>query len=117
MPGDTNAPVDHSALVAAVEWPRDLVTGTFGITLAVLAIAWLGFAALQGRLPVRDGIRIVIACFILFGASLIAQGLSSLAQASAGPTEAYSAPATAPVVLPSQPPKFDPYARASVPEQ
>lgn len=103
-----------SPLVAAANWLAALLTGSLGSTIAVLAIAWAGLSMLQGRLAVREGARIVIGCFILFGAPLIAQGLMATIQ---GERRAEPQPVAAPpVAVPASPPQFDPYAGASVPQ-
>jgi len=104
------------ALAASVDWVRDLLTGSIGISIAVLAIAWVGFALLQGRIPLRDGARIVLGCFILFGAPIIATAFLQMAR----PEQPESHPSTIlvvppPVTTPTKPPQFDPYAGASVP--
>jgi len=68
---------------------------------------------LQGRLAVREGGRIIIGCFILFGAPLIAQGIMATIR---GEDRTGSQPvAPPPVAIPTSPPQFDPYAGASVP--
>jgi len=110
------SPDQASPLVASVDWVRDLLTGSVGISLAVLAIAWVGFALLQGRMPVRDGARIVLGCFILFGSPIIASAFLQMAN----PARVQLPAATAhvvppPVPMPPTPAIFDPYAGASVP--
>lgn len=70
---------------------------------------------LAGRLEVRRGLTTIAGCFILFGASAIAEGIQGTV---GGPdaTLAYVAPPVASLVqaapVPSNP---DPYAGASVP--
>lgn len=110
MPGTSNA------LVTASDWIAVLLTGTLGTILAVLAIAGVGFAMLQGRLAVRDGVRVVLGCFILFGAPMIAHGLAGLAALTASaPIEVQSAPPPPPPIPSPPQPNRDPYAGASVP--
>lgn len=115
--GDLYGPTPaDSSLVDATFWVRDLLTGSLAITIAVVAIASLGFAMLQGHLPWRSGARVVLGCFILFGASTIASGLMGLAHT--GGVAVINVPPAAPtakVPLPPKPPVFDPYAGASVP--
>ena len=105
------------ALVTAVEWVAGLLTGSLGESIAVLAIAALGFALLQGRVPVRRAATVVLGCFILFGARTVAAGLMGLGGGSPGGA---LAPAAAPAIVaaPHIPPPspFDPYAGASVPQ-
>lgn len=107
-----------NALGDAVGWGVALLTGSLATSIGVLAIAGVGLAMLLGEVSVRQGMRVVAGCFILFGASSIAHGLMTMAN-GAGSAEAPGAPAA--VVATSPPPSganpnpFDPYAGASVP--
>lgn len=104
------------ALVGAVEWVRDLLTGSVGVSIAVLAIACVGFALLQGRMPIRDGARTILGCFILFASPAIATAFAQLMNLErAGPSAETKPIAPPPVATPQKPPVFDPYAGASVP--
>ena len=115
-PDNRIMPETSNALVSANAWVATLLTGTLGTVIAILAVTGTGFAILQGRLAVRNGIRVVLGCFILFGAPSIARGLSDLAvPAKPAPAETYSSPPP-PVITPTAPqPNRDPYAGASVP--
>lgn len=107
----------ESAVPAAVSWIGNLLLGQVGTMIAVLAVAGFGFAILQGRLSVRDGVRVVMGCFILFGAAGIARGLVDLAHWDSGslsPVAAATEPAPPPLPAPPTP-TADPYAGASVP--
>ncbi len=64
-----------SSILAAIEWIELLITGRFATTIAVIAIAYIGLRMLLGQMPVRSAARILIGCFILFGAPTIARGL------------------------------------------
>lgn len=109
-------PSTSNALTTAIDWIAGALTGNLGTMIAVLAIAGTGFAMLQGRLAVRDGARVVLGCFILFGAPAIAHGLAELASASSAQSQSYSAPPPPPPPIPAPPqPNNDPYAGASVP--
>ena len=103
------------ALPMAAEWVQNLLIGRLGTAIAVLAIAWLGVAMLQGRLPVRQGLRVILGCFILFGAPIIARGFLGAMRGPSQAVQVYSAPSVTPVDIPSKPPQFDPYAGASLP--
>jgi type IV secretion system protein VirB2 len=81
-------------------------------------VALIGALMLTGRLPLRDGTRVVVGCFVLLGAPVIAGGFveggSGLAEAPA-PMSLDAAPIESP--RPDLPPaNFDPYAGASLRE-
>ena len=106
-----------SALVGATDWLRDLLLGQAGTTVAVVAVATVGLLMLSGRLAVKQGVTVVIGCFILFGAGTIADGLltggaRSEDMALPPPTPQVSYRPTVP-----KPQPYDPYAGASVPTQ
>jgi type IV secretory pathway VirB2 component (pilin) len=116
MTAFSSSPDAAPALFSSVEWVRDLLTGSIGTSIAVLAIAWLGFALLQGRIPVRAGARVVLGCFILFGSPVIAAAFLQMAHPEpTEPTAMATQVAPPTILLPSHPPQFDPYAGASVP--
>jgi type IV secretory pathway VirB2 component (pilin) len=111
-------PGTGSALAAANNWVAALLTGTLATTVATIAIAGIGFLMLQGRLPLRRGVTIVLGCFIIFGASSIGRGLLMLNSglsgiAPGGPAAVVQAPPA--ITVPPQPEVYDPYAGASVP--
>jgi len=77
---------DQDALHAAGTWIIDLLQGRIAVSLAVIAIGGLGILLLQGRLPVRRGMTVILGCCLFFGAPAIARGLllsSTLAGAPA----------------------------------
>jgi type IV secretory pathway VirB2 component (pilin) len=110
------APNQGSALAASVQWVAGVLTGTIGTSVAMLAMAAVGLAMLQGRLSVRDALRVVLGCFILFGAPAIAQSLLGMGQNRSAPV-AIPTPPPAPVFTAPAKPKAgaDPYAGASMP--
>ncbi len=100
----------------AVQWIVDLLVGPIGTSMAVIAVAWVGFSLLEGRLSVRRGATVVLGCFILFGAPTIARELLGLAGRDGGQIAAPDLPPAAPLQSqPPLPPQPDPYAGASVP--
>jgi type IV secretory pathway VirB2 component (pilin) len=108
-----------SALLSAAQWLDGLVQGPAAMTLAVLAVAATGLLMLNGRLPVRRGLTVVLGCFIMFGAPAIARGLlSSTAAISGQPVEQVPPEPPNPQLEPPNPPTShagdDPYAGASV---
>ena len=111
------------ALGAPLGWIEGVLLGPVAVAVATIAVALFGMMMLAGRLHYRAGARIVLGCFILFGARSIATGLLSASSELAGGGTAYAAPAAmAPPVLPpplarpARPaPPIDPYAGASAP--
>jgi len=116
-----DSPAGSSVLVAAISWLQDLLLGTVATSIAVIAIAAIGFGMLTGRVNIRHGATVVLGCFILFGASAIVNGLRYAASGVGGDT----APPVVVVAPPPPPPPnvqssgvpapYDPYAGASVP--
>ena len=70
---------------------------------------------LQGRIPVRRGVLIVIGCFTIFSARTIAEALRDAA--SDPLSNERILPVAPPLYVASMPPPvaYDPYAGASVP--
>lgn len=113
-------PPGSSVIVAAVSWLEGTMLGTVATSIAVVAIAAIGFMMLAGRFDVRRGITVAVGAFILFGASSIAAGIQSASNGTdfaavptAAPPAAYvQAPAAPPPAVPAN---RDPYAGAAVP--
>lgn len=113
-----SAAVDpQSSAFAGAGWIERLIAGPLGTSLAVMAVAWFGLALLGGRLSFRRGGLLVLGCFILFSAPVMARVLLGMAHQAGGgaaqvqPQEIAVPP---PPAAPS-PPAYDPYAGASVP--
>lgn len=108
-----------AALVGAVEWLQGTLLGTIATTVAVIAVAAVGFGMLWGRIELRRGATVIAGCFIVFGASNIAAGI--LAAAGGEPSfypeiTVERSPSPLPPSPPVAPPSnYDPYAGASVP--
>lgn len=114
-------PSGSGAIVAAVQWLEGTLLGTIATTMAVIAVASIGFMALSGRVNIRRALTVILGCFILFGASSIVSGLQSIARDGSA-----SEPASPPFVsadvsrlanLPQRPAGYDPYAGAAVPSR
>jgi limonene-1,2-epoxide hydrolase len=94
--------------------------GSIATTVAVIAVASVGYLMLTGRIDIRRAVQVVFGCFILFGASSIAQGIMAgvngydAQKVQSLPVYAVPPPASYPQ-KPAQP--FDPYAGAAVPTQ
>jgi type IV secretion system protein VirB2 len=107
------------SLPDAVAWLRDLILGSIGTTVAILAIASVGLLMLSGRAPVRRGALVVLGCFILFSAGTIANGLLASLTPAGGEPAILTPPAPAYAPSIPAPAPYDPYegAAASVPRQ
>jgi len=111
-----DSPAGSSVFAAAISWLQDVLLGTVATSIAVIAVAAIGFGMLTGRVNIRHGATVILGCFILFGASTIVNGLR---YAASGVGD-YSPPpvivaAPPPVQPTSAPAPYDPYAGASVP--
>ena len=114
-------PPETSVILPAAQWVQGVFLGNITTAIAIIAIASIGFAMLTGRVDLRRGGTIILGCFILFGASTIANGLRGAAQSSET-LLSQNAPAPPPVF--ARPARndaansgYDPYAGASVPQQ
>lgn len=106
------------AIGGAVGWVSGTLSGSVATVIAVLAVGWLGLAMFQGRIELRKGAQIVFGCFMIFGATRIATGISGLIvgssdSAAASPAVAMVAPLPLQAQAPLQP--YDPYAGAALP--
>lgn len=72
-------PEGSGVLVSAMGWLQGTLLGTVATTVAVIAIAVVGFMMLTGRMNWRHGAVVVIGCFILFGAASIVGGIRTAA--------------------------------------
>jgi type IV secretory pathway VirB2 component (pilin) len=108
------------AITSAIAWLEGALLGTVATVVAVLAIASVGFLMLSGRIDVRRAAQVIFGCFIIFGASTIANGiLSGLVRDGANAELAQS---PQPPLLPQSPAypsssatPYDPYAGAALP--
>lgn len=73
-------------IAAAMAWIEGTLLGEAAVALCVLAVAILGFSMLNGRLPVRQGARVVLGGFILLGAPSIASEFAGSWGEHAAPT-------------------------------
>jgi type IV secretory pathway VirB2 component (pilin) len=108
---------EGETLLAAVRWIEQLLTGSIGTVVAIIAIASIGFAMLAGRLDVKRGLTMIFGCFILFGAQSLASALSNLALSSVPEPPVMTANKAPQYPMPSKNPEnaYDPNAGASVP--
>jgi len=107
-----------TALPAALDWIEDLLLGPLATSVAVISVAGVGFLMLTGRFDVRRAARVVLGCFLIFGASAISAGLQSAitAAASQSNTTPPPLPLPSPVeVRGSSASAYDPYAGVTIP--
>lgn len=104
-----------SPLGDAAAWLTGTMLGSVAVTLCVLAVAFVGLLMLTGRVAFREGFRVVLGCFILLGAPIIASAFLAVAQPTARVIE------VPPVAIEAESPRgelppanFDPYAGASL---
>jgi type IV secretory pathway VirB2 component (pilin) len=103
-------------MVDSARWIEGVMLGEVALGVCIIAVAFLGALMLTGRLPLRDGARVVVGCFVLLGAPVIGAGFVG------GGSEVTAASALPPLVAkevkdlrPDLPPaNFDPYAGASL---
>lgn len=119
---------DPSSIYGALSWLEGVLFGPIASAIAVLAIVAMGFVLLSGRIDVRRAARLLFGCFIVFGASALAQGILGTfsprdngATISQGilptppPTPANPEPNTAPADGAINP--FDPYGSGKTPQR
>ena len=99
---------------AAAGWLGALATGSLALGLCIIAIAVIGLLMLSGRLPVRSGMRVVLGCFVLLGAPVIAAALMGLAGRSNQAPSLTVPQEAAPTRAPLPKANYDPYAGASL---
>jgi type IV secretion system protein VirB2 len=77
------SPSGSGPIVAAVEWMRSGLLGPIATSVAVIAVAFIGFMMLTGRMNWKHGITVIIGCFVIFGATAIVGGIQ-MAASTAG---------------------------------
>jgi type IV secretory pathway VirB2 component (pilin) len=111
-------PAGSSAIGAAMAWLQATFLGSVATSIAIIAVAAIGFRMLTGRVHWRYGASVLVGCFILFGASAIAAGLRAAMEGREAPVVVAPPPVVPPraVALPAAPPaNADPFAGAAVP--
>lgn len=79
MNGD---PQGSGPIVAALGWLQGTLLGNVATTIAVIAVAMVGFMMLTGRINWRFGATVIVGCFVLFGSAAIVSGIQSTAAMS-----------------------------------
>jgi type IV secretion system protein VirB2 len=115
-------PLGSSVILAATDWVQGTLLGTSATIIAVIAIAAIGLLMLSGRIDVRRGSTVLVGCFVLFGAPVIAKGLREMAGGDGDDYAESDGAMRPPVTIPPsttapepKPNAFDPYAGAAVP--
>ena len=72
-------PQGSGVLVNAVTWLQGTLLGTIATTVAVIAVAAVGFMMLTGRIDWRRGAVVITGCCIVFGAATIVAGIRAAA--------------------------------------
>jgi type IV secretion system protein VirB2 len=75
----TADPAGSGPINNALLWLQGTLLGTVATTIAVMAVAAIGFMMLTGRMNWRFGATVIIGVFILFGATTIVAGIQSAA--------------------------------------
>ena len=75
-------PQGSGPIVSALSWLQGTLLGNVATSVAVIAVAMVGFMMLTGRLNWRVGATVIIGCFILFGSAAIVSGIQTTAAVS-----------------------------------
>ena len=65
-------------MLDAVNWLVVLLTGAAAVSITTLAVAAIGFSLLKGRVRYERFGRVILGCFVIFGAATIASASSAL---------------------------------------
>ena len=84
LPGSAMAqsaadPQGSGPIVSALTWLQSTLLGTVATSIAVMAVAAIGYMMLTGRMNWRFGATVIIGLFILFGATSIVAGIQGVA--------------------------------------
>jgi type IV secretion system protein VirB2 len=69
------ATVGQGAIAGSVNWIEDIILGSVAISIATIAVAFLGMAMLNGRLDTRLAVRTAVGAFLIFGSAGVAKGI------------------------------------------
>lgn len=98
---------DQSGIfAAAIRWLVNLATGDLALVIATVAIAVVGLMMLDGRVDWRRGARVILGCFLIFGAGSI----SSAFMASGRDAAPQQAARISQPVVETKSPNDDPWA-------
>ena len=107
--------VNGTSLRDATGWFDVVLAGPLVLALCSIAIAVMGLAMFAGRFEVRRGATVILGCFIILGASTIANGLVGRSTTSAAVADTPIATTPQPQMPQRNDRKVDdPYAGASL---
>lgn len=72
-------PAGSGPINSAFGWMQQTMLGTVATTIAVMAVAAVGFMMLTGRVNWRFGATVIVGVFIIFGAGAIVAGIQGAA--------------------------------------
>ena len=75
----SGGPQGSGPISNALDWIQGTLMGKVATTVAVIAVAAVGFMMLTGRMNWKFGATVIIGCFILFGAATIVGGIQAVA--------------------------------------
>jgi type IV secretion system protein VirB2 len=70
-------PQGSGPIIAALSWLQGTLMGNVATTIAVMAVAAVGFMMLTGRINWRFAATVIVGVFILFGSGAIVAGIQS----------------------------------------
>jgi type IV secretory pathway VirB2 component (pilin) len=104
-----------SAIQTAMDWITSAMAGSAATAIAVIAIALVGFAMLNGRVSPRRAMSVLLGCFLVFGARDLTVGFISAVWADSAQREMVIAPPPPPAPV-KKPKPYNPYSKASMGE-
>lgn len=107
-------------VTSTLGWIEGTVLGTVATAVAVVAVAWVGFLMLSGRIDVRRAAHVIFGSFVIFGASTIAVGFQAaifgMHEAPVEQVDVAPLPPAYPAApAGAAPSAYDPYAGAGLP--
>jgi type IV secretory pathway VirB2 component (pilin) len=72
-------PAGSGPINSAFSWMQQTMLGTVATTVAVMAVAAVGFMMLTGRVNWRFGATVIVGVFVIFGAASIVAGIQGAA--------------------------------------
>lgn len=71
-----SVPQSNDPVTAALTWMQSILLGPIATSLAIMAVAGVGFMMLTGRMNWRYGGTVVIGIFVIFGAPRLVASIS-----------------------------------------